>query len=99
VRFEQLIFAVYTCSSELTTMGSYTTSPPMIKVKWPQLDITITAAMDEQVNPRLVNLLYDHLPYRSLQNHALVSGDHLYHLVPSEKLIVRNTNEACRSFN
>jgi hypothetical protein len=59
----------------------------MIKVKWPQLDITVTAIMNEQVNPSLVNLLYENLPYRSLQNHALVSGDHLYHLVPSEKLI------------
>ncbi|KAK2752868.1 hypothetical protein FQN54_008021 [Arachnomyces sp. PD_36] len=68
-------------------MGSYVPNPPTIKVKWPQLDITISAVMDDGLNPRLVRLLYDHLPYRSLQNHALVSGDHLYHLVPSEKLI------------
>ncbi|PYH93095.1 cucumopine synthase [Aspergillus ellipticus CBS 707.79] len=63
-------------------------SPRKIKVKWPQLDITITALMKENVNQRLINLLFEHLPYRSLQNHALVSGDHLYHLVPSEGLIV-----------
>lgn len=72
-------------------MGSYNPDPPMIKVKRPQLDITITAVMNDEVNPTLVNFLYDYLPYRSLQNHALVSGDHLYHLVPSEKLIVRNS--------
>ncbi len=59
-----------------------------IKVKWPQLGITVTAVMNDEANPDLVNLLYEHLPYRSLQNHALVSGDHLYHLVPSERLIV-----------
>ncbi|KAL4808805.1 cucumopine synthase [Aspergillus unguis] len=57
-----------------------------INIKWPQLDITIAAAMDDK-NPRLVDLLFKNLPYRSLQNHALVSGDHLYHLVPSEQLI------------
>jgi hypothetical protein len=53
-----------------------------------QLDITVTAIMNHKANPDLVSLLYEYLPYRSLQNHALVSGDHLYHLVPSEKLIV-----------
>ncbi|HEX6241269.1 MAG TPA: hypothetical protein VFZ61_10265, partial [Polyangiales bacterium] len=31
--------------------------------------------------------LWEMLPYNSLQNHALVSGDHLYHLVPSAELI------------
>ncbi|KAK2736422.1 hypothetical protein FQN57_000755 [Myotisia sp. PD_48] len=62
-------------------------TPRKIKIKWPQLDITVTAILNDDINPSLVNLLYDHLPYRSLQNHALVSGDHLYHLVPSEKLI------------
>lgn len=63
-------------------------SPRMIKVKWPQLDIVITVVMKDELNKTLIDLLYDNLPYRSLQNHALVSGDHLYHLVPTEKLIV-----------
>ncbi|PWY72280.1 cucumopine synthase [Aspergillus heteromorphus CBS 117.55] len=58
-----------------------------IKIKWPQVGITVTAHMNDTVNPRLIDLLFEHLPYRSLQNHALVSGDHLYHLVPSEMLI------------
>lgn len=69
-------------------MSSVSNSSRKVKVKWPQLDITVTAAMNNEANPDLVNLLYEHLPYRSLQNHALVSGDHLYHLVPSERLIV-----------
>lgn len=63
-------------------------SDPQVNICWPQLDITVTAEMRPDVNPTLINLLFEHLPYRSLQNHALVSGDHLYHLVPSEKLIV-----------
>ncbi|KAM0671078.1 hypothetical protein ACQRIU_001473 [Beauveria bassiana] len=58
-----------------------------INICWPQLNITVTAEMRHDVNPALVDLLYENLPYRSLQNHALVSGDHLYHLVPTEKLI------------
>ncbi|KAL2863992.1 cucumopine synthase [Aspergillus lucknowensis] len=73
-------------------MSGTTKSPRKIKVKWPQLDITLTAVMKDEVNPRLVKLLYERLPYRSLQNHALVSGDHLYHLVPSEKLIYTKPN-------
>ncbi|KAF2093315.1 cucumopine synthase [Rhizodiscina lignyota] len=63
------------------------TASHRINVKWPQLGITVRAEMDVNTNPRLVNLLFENLPYRSLQNHALVSGDHLYHLVPTEKLI------------
>ncbi|PHH83508.1 hypothetical protein CDD82_59 [Ophiocordyceps australis] len=61
--------------------------PRYVKVKWLQLNVTITVQLNVDVNPRLINLLLSHLPYRSLQNHALVSGDHLYHLVPSERLI------------
>lgn len=62
--------------------------PRMIKVRWPQLDITVRVVMNDELNKTLIDVLYDNLPYRSLQNHALVSGDHLYHLVPTEKLIV-----------
>ncbi|KAI9036170.1 uncharacterized protein KD926_002200 [Aspergillus affinis] len=57
-----------------------------IKIRWPKFNIVITAIMTGK-NPTLVNLLFDKLPYRSLQSHALVSGDHLYHLVPAEPLI------------
>ncbi|UNI13845.1 hypothetical protein JDV02_000544 [Purpureocillium takamizusanense] len=61
--------------------------PRQIKIKWPQLDATITVDFTTGLNPGLIDLLFEYLPYRSLQNHALVSGDHLYHLVPSERLI------------
>jgi hypothetical protein len=63
-----------------------------VNIKWPQLNLTVTAEMLCEVNLALVDLLFENLPYRSLQNHALVSGDHLYHLVPSEKLIVSDEN-------
>lgn len=58
-----------------------------LKMKWPKLDVTVTVRMHD-MNPALVDLLWDTLPYRSLQTHALVTGDHLYHLVPAEPLIV-----------
>lgn len=58
-----------------------------LKVKWPAAGITVTVRMHNK-NKALVDLLWDTLPYRSLQTHALVTGDHLYHLVPSEALIV-----------
>jgi hypothetical protein len=58
-----------------------------IEIQWVQPDITVTAELDNR-NPQLVDLLWNRfLPYHSLQNHALVSGDHLYHLVPHPELI------------
>jgi hypothetical protein len=68
--------------------GSKTNQPLReLKIKWPKLDVTVTVRMHD-FNSALVDLLWSTLPYRSLQTHALVTGDHLYHLVPSEPLIV-----------
>lgn len=61
--------------------------PRELKIKWPKLNVTVKVRMHE-LNSALVDLLWNTLPYRSLQTHALVTGDHLYHLVPSEPLIV-----------
>jgi hypothetical protein len=58
-----------------------------LKIKWPKFNLTVTVKLHE-LNSALVKLLLNTLPYRSLQTHALVTGDHLYHLVPSEPLIV-----------
>lgn len=60
-----------------------------IKVKWPKLNATVTVRTNT-LNTNLLDVLWDTMPYRSLQTHALVTGDHLYHLVPSEPLIVSN---------
>jgi hypothetical protein len=70
-------------------MDQHTSSqtPRELRIKWPKLDVTVTVTMND-LNSKLVNLLWDTLPYRSLQTHALVTGDHLYHLVPSESLLV-----------
>ncbi|GLB07625.1 hypothetical protein AtubIFM57258_002973 [Aspergillus tubingensis] len=57
-----------------------------VKIKWPKLNTTITVKIND-ANPTLVGLLETALPYRSLQTHAVVAGDQLYHLIPSEQLI------------
>jgi hypothetical protein len=62
-------------------------APRELRIKWPKLDVTVTVTMND-LNSALVNILWNTLPYRSLQTHALVTGDHLYHLVPSEPLLV-----------
>ncbi|OJJ70095.1 hypothetical protein ASPBRDRAFT_129539 [Aspergillus brasiliensis CBS 101740] len=67
--------------------GSQAQAPSEIKIKWPRLNTTITVKMKD-ANPTLVSLLGSALPYRSLQTHAVVAGDQLYHLVPLEQLIV-----------
>jgi hypothetical protein len=62
-------------------------APREVKIKWPKLDATVTVKMNDS-NPTLVRLLGTVLPYYSLQTHAVVAGDQLYHLVPLEQLIV-----------
>jgi len=58
-----------------------------IEIEWRPTAITVTAQLFDEPNRNLSNLLWEMLPYNSLQNHALVSGRHLYHLVPSLDLI------------
>ncbi|KAA8646841.1 hypothetical protein EYZ11_012081 [Aspergillus tanneri] len=67
--------------------GSVLEETRTIKIKWPSLGITVTALMNVMENSQLIDLLFRCLPYRSLQSHALVSGDHLYHIIPQEELI------------
>ena len=53
-----------------------------IEIEWVQLNIKVTATLLEDVNPELCNLLWSYLPYNSIQLHALISGQHLYHYNP-----------------
>jgi hypothetical protein len=58
-----------------------------IEIEWRPFGITVVAELTDGPNRNLADLLWEMLPYNSLQNHALVSGEHLYHLVPSAELI------------
>lgn len=58
-----------------------------IEVEWVELAQKVTVNLDEQKNPELVELLWNNLPYQSVQTHALVSGQHLYHIAPISELV------------
>ncbi len=58
-----------------------------VEIEWQPMGITVVAQLTEGPNRNLCDLFWDSLPYNSLQNHALVSGHHLYHLVPSVALV------------
>ncbi|WP_431903141.1 hypothetical protein [Nonomuraea sp. bgisy101] len=62
------------------------TNPKRVEIGWPGLGITVTAELDER-NAALAQSLWDALPYRSLQGHALVAGHHLYHVAPVHGLL------------
>src|SRR5262245_1325104 len=58
-----------------------------IEIEWRPFGITVVAELSDGPNRSLSDLFWGRLPYNSLQNHALVSGEHLYHLVPIVELI------------
>jgi hypothetical protein len=58
-----------------------------IEIEWVGINRKVTADLIETKNQNLCNLLWDNLPYNSIQSHALVSGDHLYHVVPIWRLV------------
>jgi len=57
-----------------------------IEIEWVELNLGVTATLAGS-NPALEELLWNSLPYNSIQNHAMVSGKHLYHLCPIRDLI------------
>jgi hypothetical protein len=59
----------------------------IVEIEWHPLGIKVDAELFDGPNKHLSDLFWQNLPYNSLQNHALVSGHHLYHLVPSVELL------------
>lgn len=53
-----------------------------IEIEWVQLERKIVATLAEEKNQALCDLLWKYLPYSSIQHHALISGQHLYHYDP-----------------
>lgn len=62
-----------------------------IGISWQPLNIHVTVNLDEERNSNLADLLWESLPYRSLQGHALVAGRHLYHAAPIHGLLSANS--------
>lgn len=59
----------------------------LIEINWVELGLSVTAELKDDKNPKLASFFWDSLPYNTLQNHALVSGDHLYHMTPFRDLV------------
>jgi hypothetical protein len=69
-----------------------------IEIEWVPLNKRVVAVLDEDKNPKLCDLLWSYLPYRSIQHHALISGQHLYHFNPIvESLFAEATVKESRS--
>jgi hypothetical protein len=58
-----------------------------IELEFVELNKKVVADILPEKNPELCDLLWDHLPYTTIQTHALVSGDHLYHIAPIVELV------------
>lgn len=53
-----------------------------MEIEWIPLEIKVSATLLEDKNPKLCDLLWKNLPYNSIQCHALISGQHIYHYNP-----------------
>ena len=58
-----------------------------IEIEWMEIGRTVTAELFDDTNRALGDLLWRCLPYSSVQTHALVSGEHLYHVAPIVELV------------
>lgn len=54
----------------------------IIEMSFSPIKITIRAKLSENLNRELCKILWNSLPYRSIQCHALVAGEQLYHYTP-----------------
>lgn len=58
-----------------------------IEIAWEAIDAKIRITLDEEHNSDLVEPLWAALPYRTLQSHAMVAGDCIYHVPPANDLL------------
>ncbi|MEU9046829.1 MULTISPECIES: hypothetical protein [unclassified Kitasatospora] len=57
------------------------------EIAWPSIDARVRITLDEGRNAQLVEPLWAALPYQTLQGHALVAGDCIYHVPPAHDLL------------
>ncbi|MEO6082282.1 MAG: hypothetical protein ABIQ18_04175 [Umezawaea sp.] len=58
-----------------------------IEIAWESIGARVRIELDEEHNAQLVEPLWAALPYRTLQAHALVAGDCIYHVPPAHDLL------------
>ena len=57
------------------------------EIRWQPIGESVRVTLDEEHNAEIVEPLWDAMPYRTLQGHALVAGDCFYHVPPAHGLI------------
>ncbi len=62
-----------------------------LRFRWPQIGTAITVELLDDLNPELTNLLWEALPLRSIQSHAVVAGQQMY--FPT-RLVLRDPDSA-----
>ncbi|ARP72883.1 hypothetical protein LK07_27410 [Streptomyces pluripotens] len=58
-----------------------------IEIAWQSIGAKVRVSLDEGRNAQLVEPLWASLPYQTLQGHALVAGDCIYHVPPAHDLL------------
>jgi hypothetical protein len=54
----------------------------IVRIEWPDLGIRASATLLEEKNPELCDVFWGHLPFVSMQEHAVVSGQGIYCWAP-----------------
>ncbi|MGI4815125.1 MAG: DUF3830 domain-containing protein [Janthinobacterium lividum] len=54
----------------------------LIDIHWPSLDIKVVAELADEDNPELCEEFWQHLPFKILQAHPVVSGESVYAWTP-----------------
>jgi hypothetical protein len=53
-----------------------------VTIEWPDLTMSISATLLEEKNPELCDVFWSSLPFESIQEHAVVSGESIYCWAP-----------------
>ncbi|HEY0208014.1 hypothetical protein [Acerihabitans sp.] len=54
----------------------------LIDISWPDLGVTVVAELNDEKNPELCEEFWQHLPFKVLQAHPVVSGASMYAWTP-----------------
>lgn len=71
-------------------------SDPLIRMTWPELDISVQASLSVHANPELCTEFYEALPFRVMQSHPMVSGKSLFAWTPLASTAPIRTREEIR---
>jgi hypothetical protein len=53
-----------------------------VTIEWPDLNVSVSATLLDEKNPELCEVLWGHLPFVSVQEHMVVSGEGIYCWAP-----------------